>query len=142
MKKKLLLMLFCALSLAASAQNFPWEGIITLDSTSADSTIVWCDKFRPNQAWSLDVDYTDLTDSVYFAIIISNFNNGSFGFFPLNNIIFPVKLDPVADAYYGDNKVLFATYAFAASKISFTRFGILLYKEGIVTGEFKYRFKQ
>ena len=140
--KRILLLLFCAVSLAASAQNAYDDNLIVLDSSSADSTIVWFEKFRPNQAWSLDVEYTGLNDSIQFAIVISNFNNGSFGYYPLNNIIFPLKLDPIVDLYRGTDGIMYATYTFTASKIAFTRFGILIIKSGYVLGNFKYRFKQ
>lgn len=135
-------MLLCMLSMAASAQSYQWSG--SVDMAPADDTVFqWCDKFRPNQPWSLDVDYTALSDSIHFGIVISDFNNGAFGYYPLNNITWPLLLDPTADAYRGYNGEIKASYPFKARDISFTKFGIMIIQlDTAMTGTVNYRFKQ
>lgn len=139
MKYILVVIMLCAVSFKLSAQS---SGSINMRNVN-DSAIVWFDKFRPYQPWSIDVDYSDLSDSIKFGIIVSNFTNGSFGYYQLTNIIFPITLDPVADVYNGYDGKNHASFPFKARDITFQKFGIIAIPyDTTMTGYFEYKFKQ
>lgn len=141
--KRILFILFCAVSLAASAQNYPWSGTFTLGATTADTTIIWAEKFRSNIPWALEIEYETLDSTISFAIVTSNSYSGAFSYWPnFSGGTFPVKLDPVADAYYNPTGKIHASRTFKDSDITFIRFGIMFIKQGSRTGSVPYSLKQ
>jgi len=148
--KTLFLILLCAASLTASAQwvlqptaKFAWAGTFTLDSATTDTTQIWAENYRSNQPWALDVDYTSVdTTNVKFAIIISNFSNGAYSYYPFSGLTFPLIINPVADSYKDAAGTTHATRAFKDKDITFARFGVLIIKTGYRSGEIIFKLKQ
>lgn len=140
--KKLLFVLMCAVSIQASAQ-YTWSGTIAVDSTTADTVFVWADKFRPNQFWSIDTRYYSLnTSDAKFGIIVSNWDDGSWSYFSVNGVSFPVTLDPVVDSYIGTNGQTKASWPFYYNCIPFIKFGIVFMKGTCSEGTFDWGLKQ
>lgn len=137
--KRFIILLFCAVSLNAAAQ-FAWEGTITLDSASADTSIYWANSFR-DKPFSLDIDYTDIDSIFRFAIVISNYDNGSFSYYSFSDVTFPVTYNP-ALVYHDPAHNPHATDLYKGSGITYKRFGIMLIKQGYRSGSIKYRLKQ
>ena len=139
--KKILFLALLIMPLAISAQNFVWSGSIT-KKVAAD-TIIWAYKFRPNAPWSLDIKYDAFNGTTAtFAIIVSNWTDGSWNYYPTNVVTFPVTLNPTADQYtgqFGGNK---STRPYYGPYIIFMKFGIRLTWGNTTTGAFQWRLKQ
>ena len=138
--KKSILLLFLAIPLALSAQNFTWTFSSKIPVAHTD-TIIWADKFR-DAPFSLDIDYTGLNHAIKFAVVVSNWTNGAYSFYPFEGVSFPVTLDPVADAYTDANGVSHASDSYKGKDIPYARFGILITKIQATTGKVNGRLKQ
>jgi hypothetical protein len=135
--KKIFLFLMLVLPMVASAQ---WNGYCKVPVSHTDTT-VWCDDYR-NKPFSLDIDYTSLNHAIKFAVVVSNWDNGAFSYFPFTGIVFPLTLDPTADAYTDDKGISHASHSFSGKDIRFSRFGIRITKLVPTTGLVKWKFKQ
>jgi len=140
--KRILLLLFCAVSLTASAQNYAWSGSFVFDSTTADTTFIWATSFK-DKPWSLEAQYQTLdTTNVKFAVVVANTNNGSFSYYPFPGVTFPVTINPVADLYRDENGVIHASRTYQDDHMTWVKFGIMLIKTNYRSGSVNYYFKQ
>lgn len=140
--KRILLIMFCAVSLIASAQNYVDEGSVVYDSSSADTMRVWFDSYK-NKPWALEVYYQTLdTTNVTLSVIVSNKTDGSYSYYPFPGITFPLAINPVADAYLDENGISHASRAFESESMTFKKFGLLLIKTGYRSGSVGYTLSQ